>query len=183
MMEAFFIDGGPIFLRAPEEKDLEGNWYRWLNDPEVTRFQNKGIFPNTREKQRTYYQSMMDSRSDVLLAIVEKDSGEHIGSVGLHSIDWVHRSAELGILIGERQYWGRGYGKLAWGMITWYGFEVLNLHRIHAIIIKGNNPSLKAAQASGFTKEGEMRDRFFKNGRYHSATLMSILEGEYKRSF
>jgi ribosomal-protein-alanine N-acetyltransferase len=182
-MKGVFIDGGPIYLRPPEERDLEGNWYSWLNDPEVTRYQNKGIFPNTPEKQKAYFQSMMVSRNDVILAIVERESDEHIGSAGLHAIDWVHRSAELGIVIGEKRFWGRGYGKIAWNMITWYGFEVLNLHRIQAIIMKGNISSLKAAEASGYIREGEMRDRFFKNGRYHAAILLAVLSGEYNRTF
>ena len=182
-MEDIFIDGGPIYLRPPEEKDLEGNWYRWLNDPATTKYQNKGIFPNTREKQRDYFISTMNSKSDVIFAIAEKKTGRHIGSTGLHKIDWVHRSAELGIVIGENECRGKGYGKLAWNMITYYGFHVLNLHRIYAIVVNENTASIKSAEASGFKIDGTMRDVFFKEGKYYSARLLSVLHDEFKRIF
>lgn len=179
-MEGKFLDGGSIYLRAANEKDLKGNWYSWLNDPVVTRFQNKGIFPNTRDKQRDYYHVMINSKNDVLFAIVEKKSKKHIGSAGLHKIDWVHRSAELGIVIGEKAFWGKGYGKVAWNLVTFYGFKKLNLHRIYAVVVKKNSAAIKSGQASGFKIEGQMRDVYFKNGRYYSTLLMSALENEFK---
>ena len=118
-----FMERGEIYLREPRESDVDGPWYAWLNDPEVTRYQDKGIFPNTREKQRAYMQSASSSSSDVLLAIVHRETGTHIGNVGLHDIDWVHRSAQLGIMIGSKDFWGRGYGRDVWNMITEYGFR------------------------------------------------------------
>jgi len=182
-MKGMFIDGKSIYLRVPNKKDLKGNWHTWLNDPTVTRFQNKGIFPNTSRKQEKYFHSMINSKNDVIFAIVEKKKCKHIGSVGLHKIDWVHRSAELGIVIGEKKYWGKGYGKLAWNMIAYYGLKVLNLHRIHAVVFKGNIASIKSAKASGFKNEGILRDMFFKNGKYHSAVSMSVLGNEFKKLF
>ena len=177
-----FIDGGDVYLRAPRKEDLEGNWYSWLNDPVVTKYQNKGIIPNTKEKQDEYYNLMTNSDNDIILAIVEKKTHKHIGSVGLHKIDWIHRSAELGIIIGEREYWGKRYGKIVWNLITGYGFNVLNLHRIYAHIIKKNLASIKSAKASGFKVEGELRDVFYKNGKYYSVLLMSVLEDEFKKT-
>lgn len=176
-----FIDGNKIYLRLPKEKDLRGNWYRWFNDPIITRYQNKGIFPNTLFRQKKYYTFVMNSKSDIVFAIIEKKTQKHIGCVGLHNIDPVHRSAELGIIIGEKKYWGRGYGKSAWNMITDYGFNVLNLYRIAAVVFKENIASRKSADASGFKIEGLMRDIFFKKGRYHSAYLMSVLKGEFRK--
>ena len=105
-----FIDGDGIYLRHLMEKDLKGRWYDWLNDSVVTRYQNKGIFPNTLQKQRKYFESLQGSSGEVVLAIVEKRTEKHIGNVGLHEIEWVHRHATLCIVIGERVFWGTGYG-------------------------------------------------------------------------
>lgn len=176
-----FIDGGSIYLRAPTEEDLDGDWYKWLNDPIVTRYQDKGMFPNTMAKQKEYFLSMKNSEKDIIFAIVEKQAQKHIGCAGLHKIDCVHRKAKIGIVIGEKEYWNKGYGKLAWNMITDYGFNVLNLHRIYATVIKENIASIKSAEASGFRVEGEMRDVFFKNGKYYSALFLAVLEDEYKK--
>jgi RimJ/RimL family protein N-acetyltransferase len=57
----------------------------------------------------------------------------------------------------------------------------LNLHRISAVIFDGNIPSLRAAEASGFRKEGIMKDLFFKDGVYHSAFMMAVLDKDFKR--
>ena len=165
-MNESFIDSEKIFLRELHEVDLEGNWYRWFNDAEITVFQNKGIFPNTKEKQKQYFDSLAVSTSDVVLEIVEKSSNRHIGNVGLHRIDWVHRSAELGIVLGDKTVWGKKYGKEAWHLITEYGFKSLNLHRIFATIMEGNIASCKSAEAAGFKNEGHITDAFFKNGKY-----------------
>ncbi len=101
----------------------------------------------------------------------------------MHNIDWVHRSADLGIVIGNKDMWGKGYGKLAWNMITYYGFHVLNLNRIGAGVFKNNIASLKSAQASGFKIEGELREYFFKNGSYHPVMILSALRNEFKLFF
>ena len=165
-MNNAFIQGEGIYLRELQETDLEGSWYRWFNDQSVTVFQNKGIFPNTKEKQKQYFDSLGGSQSDVVLAIIEEGSGKHIGNVGLHRIDWVHRSAELGIVLGDKTAWGKKFGKQAWKLISDYGFQTLNLHRIYAQIMEGNIASCKSAEAAGFKKEGYIRDVFFKNGKY-----------------
>ena len=176
-----FIDGGEIYLRLPNRSDIKGNWYKWLNDSEVTKYQNKGIFANSREKQRQYLRQALESRNDVIFAIIHKKMETHIGSIGLHKIDWVHRSAEIGIVIGEKKFWGKGYGRIAWNLMVDYGLNVLNLHRIYAVIFEDNIPSIKAAKSSGFKYEGKMRDMFYKKGEYHSALMFSVLEKEFNK--
>jgi ribosomal-protein-alanine N-acetyltransferase len=162
-----FIYGQNIYLRELRESDLDGPWYSWFNDSEVTTFQNKGVFPNTREKQKAYYNSLLTgNNTDVVFAIIEESSNKHIGNVGLHKIDWIHRSAELGIVIGDKDAWGKKYGKEAWKLVSGYGIQVLNLHRIYAQIMEGNVASCKSAEAAGFKQEGLITDAFFKNGKY-----------------
>ena len=169
-----FIAGKGINLRGFCEEDLDGNWYRWFNDAEVTYYQDKGYFPNTREKQRDYYQAIQASSSDVVLAIVEPKSGRHIGNVGLHHIDWIHRTAVLGIVIGEKDAWGKGFGKEAWRLITDYGFETLNLHKITATVLEGNEASMACAFASGYEQEGTQKEQTYRHGRYHDLIFVGL---------
>ena len=176
MKEIPFIKGNNIYLRELRQSDLNGNWYSWLNDSEVTVFQNKGIFPNSIEKQTQYFESLINNNHDIVLAIIEEDTNKHIGCVGLHKIDWVHRSAELGIVIGDRDVWGKKYGKQAWCLITDYGFNVLNLHRIFAVIIEGNIASQKSAESAGFILEGKFKDYLFKGGKYLNAFYYSKIK-------
>jgi RimJ/RimL family protein N-acetyltransferase len=174
-MSDVFIQGIGIYLRELRETDLDGPWYTWLNDSEVTVYQNKGIFPNSKEKQRLYYESITNTSNEVVLAIIEETTNKHVGNVGLHRIDWVHRSAELGIVIGDRAVWGKKFGKQAWQLISDYGFNVLNLHKIYAIIVAGNIPSCKSAESAGFRRDGSMRDFLYKNGKYLDAHYYSRL--------
>ena len=101
MKDVPFIKGDKIYLRELRSSDLAGPWYTWLNDSDVTIFQNKGIFSNSIEKQTKYYESLVNNPNEAVLAIIEEETQKHIGCVGLHRIDWVHRSAELGIVIGD----------------------------------------------------------------------------------
>lgn len=180
MIDTPFLETKEIALRELQRGDLAGRWYTWLNDAAVTRWQNKGILPNTREKQTAYFEAVSNSSSDVVLAIIHRKSGTHIGNVGLHRIDWVHRSAEIGIMVGEKKFWGKGYGRQAWQLMTEYAFKKLNLHRLFAWILEENLPSLKAAEASGFRKEGRIRDVLYKDGAYHAMIYMNVLEKDFQ---
>ena len=66
-----------------------------------------------------------------VFAIVTKEKGSHIGNISLQNIDYVDRSAELAIIIGDKRYWGKGIGLEAWKLMMNYGFLVLNLHRLY----------------------------------------------------
>ncbi len=174
-----FISGNRMYLRGLTERDLEGDWYRWFNDVEVTYFQDKGYFPNTLEKQTVYYETIKNSNSDVVLAIIDATTDKHIGNVGLHQISWIHRTAELGIVIGEKEFWGKGFGKQAWRLITQYGFETLNLHKIYATVLTGNQPSLACAFASGYKIEGTQEEQIYKHGRYFDLILVGLTRSSW----
>ncbi len=169
-----------FYLRALTATDLEGRWPEWFNDPDVTRFQAKGYFPNSYESQKTYYESLVDSRSDVVFAIADRATSKHIGNVGLHKIEWIHGTAVLGIVIGEKTAWRKGIGTRAWAAITRYGFTVLNLRKICATVVDGNDNSLKCALRAGFVEEGRQAQQMFKNGTYHDLIHVGLLRSNWK---
>ena len=80
----FFHLDEQFYFRALKASDLNGRWADWFNDPRVTRYQAKGIYPNTAEGQRAYYESLIDSHTDVVLAIIDRSNDQHVGNVGLH---------------------------------------------------------------------------------------------------
>src|SRR5438552_18222176 len=102
--------GSVVLLRPLEHADLNERYRNWLNDPEVTRYTETGTFPSTAEDLENYYRGVTGSKNDVMLAVVDKKSGRHVGNVKLGPIHWVHRCATFGILIGEREFWGKGVG-------------------------------------------------------------------------
>jgi len=175
-----FAEGALVALRPLERADLNDRYLGWLNDPEVTRYTETGTFPATAEDLDTYYRSVTGSRNDVIFAIVAKASGQHIGNVKLGPIHWVHRSATFGILIGDKESWGKGIGLEATRLAVEYGFSKLNLNRIDLGVFAEHEAAVRCYEKAGFKMEGRMREDLFQGGEYRDRLWMGLLRSEYK---
>src|SRR5690606_33880262 len=118
-------------------------------------------------------------QNHVVLAIIETESGIHIGNVALQSINWVSRNAEFAILLGNKKYWGGGYGEEAAKLIVEYGFNRLNLHRIYCGTFHDNNGMIRLAGKLKMKEEGRRREGFFKDGRFVDVIEYGVLKSEY----
>ena len=187
LREAPFAVGSLVFLRPLERADLNESYLGWLNDPEVTRYTETGIFPSTAADLEKYYQDVSTSKSQVMLAIVDKKSGQHIGNVKLGPIHWIHRNATFGILIGEKKFWGKGVGLEATRLMVEYGFTRLNLHRIGLGVFADHEAAVRCYEKVGFKVEGRLREDLFQGGRegghnggtYKDRLWMGLLRSEY----
>ena len=174
-----FIEGEKIYLRGLEKSDLTGNMFQWANDPEVTHYMFMGALPNTIEQLEEEYEQLTKSSKDVVFAIIDKKSDTHIGNVGLYLINYISRVGEFRIIVGEKEYWNKGYGTEATKLAVNYGFERLNLNCIFLGVNAEHLSAIKAYENAGFVKEGTMRQMIYRNGRYYDAVRMSILRDEY----
>jgi len=145
-METPFIRGERIYLRPLDEADLD-HCLRWINDPEVLVTLGRRR-PTGRAAEREWLQDQYKSDDHMNLAIVLVDGDHHIGNCGFNEIDYINRSAEFGILIGEKDTWGQGYGPEAARLILKYGFEELGLHRIGLDVYSHNARAQRARDAS-----------------------------------
>jgi RimJ/RimL family protein N-acetyltransferase len=118
----------------------------------------------------------------VILAIVEKKSGQHIGNMKLGPIDWVHRRAVFGILIGEKKFWGRGIGQEVTRLAVEYAFVRLNLNRVSLGVFAEHEPAVHCYEKIGFRVEGRFREDLFRDGKYHDRLWMGLLCAEYLAS-
>lgn len=175
-----FAEGALVVLRPLERADLNERYLSWLNDPEVTRYTETGIFPTTTEDLDNYYRSVTGSRNDTILAIVDKKSGQHVGNVKLGPIHWIHRCATFGILIGDKGSWGKGIGLEATRLTVEYGFYKLNLHRIDLGVFAEHEAAVRCYEKAGFKVEGRMREDLFQDGKYRDRLWMGLLRSEYK---
>ena len=107
MSEIIFLQGQRIQLRALTEKDLTEEYLQWLNDEEVCRYNSHAIFPNTEQKMKNYF-DRLDIQREVVLAIIDAKLNKHVGNISLQNINWVSRNAEFAILLGDKNYWGKG---------------------------------------------------------------------------
>jgi ribosomal-protein-alanine N-acetyltransferase len=174
-----FAEGSQIYLRPLAIEDLNQRYLGWLNDPGVTRYLEVGVFPTTFRDLETYYQTNTSSIQQVILAIVHRKSDQHIGNVRLGPINWVHRRALFGILIGEKKLLGNGIGSEATRLTVEYGFYRLNLHRIGLGVFQDNKSAVRCFEKVGFKIEGSFREEMFQDGQYKDRLWMGLLRSEY----
>ncbi len=102
-----------------------------------------------------------------------------IGQCALFNVNAVNRTAELGITIGDKAYWGRGYGSETITLLIDYGFRHHNLHRIYLSVNGDNDRAIGAYKRCGFVEEGRLRSHVWSNGRYIDLIYMGILQSEW----
>jgi RimJ/RimL family protein N-acetyltransferase len=176
-----FLTGERCSLRPLRREDVDGPWTDWFNDPEVTQHMLRGVFPNTREQQLEFYESVVSgSQSDLVLAIVTGPDEKHVGTIGLHRIDWVNRSAEYGIVIGEPSARGSGIGLEATLLICRHGFQRLNLHRIWLGVLASHEKAIAMYERIGFQREGVLREEVLRDGRREDKLIMGLLAGDLR---
>jgi diamine N-acetyltransferase len=174
------IVGEKVRLRPIERDDLP-RFVEWFSDPEVRRHLLVYL-PFSLAQEERWFEEMLgrlERQTDVLLAI-ETIDGVHVGNIGLHSIDWKNRAAELGIVIGDRAYWSQGYGTDAVRTLLDLAFREMNLHRVFLRVDVDNARGIRCYEKAGFQREGTSRDATFREGVYHDQYVMSILESEFE---
>lgn len=172
------LKGERVALRAVEREDIP-RFLRWLNDPEVTRYLTIFMPLSRGEEERWFEQQLGDPNRKVLA--IETESGEHIGNISLEDIRWKDRQASLGIVIGEKEYWGQGYGTDAIRTLLGFAFEELNLNRIQLSVFDFNERARRCYRRCGFQEEGRLRQAHYTEGRYHDVIRMAILREDWER--
>ena len=175
-----FLQGDRVVLRPIEAADIEGPYLDWLNDYAVTRFLETGSAPTTRATLQRYLDTVAAAPGTVMLAIVEKETGLHVGNVKLAGVHPLHRRADLGIMLGDKSRWGRGYAREAVALMLAYGFDRLNLNKIYLGVDVDNAAAVKVYEDLGFKIEGTQRQHLFRDGAYRDRHLMGILRDEFR---
>lgn len=173
------LKGKRVTLRAVEPGDLE-RVYEWMNDRDVTRF-IMARYPMSRSDEEKWLAESSGKNGfarDVRLAI-EAEDGTHIGTIGLHAVAPEDRSAELGIMIGDKSLWSNGYGTDAIQTLVRFVFEQMNLHRVSLGVIEYNERGFACYEKCGFVEEGRSRDALYRDGRYWDIIRMGILRSEF----
>lgn len=170
-----FLEAEHLFLREVRPSDVNECYYNWMNDPKVTQYLESRFFPNSIEVLRKYVEAKLDDRDNVFLAIVLKKEQRHIGNIKLGPIHWIHRTGDIGLIIGEHDCWGRGYATEAIKLMTDYAFRILGLQKVTASSYDLNQGSIRAFQKAGFEIEGARRQQFYCHGRRTDMVMMGMV--------
>jgi diamine N-acetyltransferase len=174
-----FIVGEKVYLR-PVELDDSGLFVKWYSNPDV-RFSFFIGFPTNAKRQREFFENAYKDKEFIFFIIMSHENNKPVGFTGFYRIDWIGRSATYGIIIGDSEEWGKGYGSEVTQLMVKYGFQTLGFNRIQLHVWKGNSRGLKAYQRAGYQKEGLLRQAMFHEGKYEDFYIMSILKSEFKK--
>lgn len=175
-----FLIGKRLYLRGLEASDVEGQYPSWLNDEILTQYLEHHVFPYSKASALDYIEALRHRRDIIMLAIIDKNGDKHIGNITLSSISLLHQSAEFTILIGDSEYYGKGFAKEASMLLLNHGFNTMNLNRIWCGTMDTNLPMQRLALSLGMQKEGIKRQEVYKNGRYNDTFQYSLLKVEFK---
>ena len=172
--------GHRVVIRPFARDDLP-YMFKWWNDPEVMYYANDDPEPhNTMEDLEDRFESETGEWADsVARFLIQTTSGQPIGDVMYRGLRSDTRSAWTGIVIGERDYWGRGYGTEAIRLFLRFLFEEMRLHRVSITVSDFNTRAIRAYEKCGFRRDGVLRHNAVVHGEFVNHLVMSILEDEF----
>lgn len=176
------LKGTKLLLRAMERADLPRLW-QFNNDLEVE-LAGGGDPPMPQSLARLeaeFEKKASEGGRDGTSFVIEAD-GQCIGNCGLFHFNDVAHTCELGITIGDKAYWSKGYGREAIGLLLEYAFRYRNMRRVFLRTDGRNVRGQRAYKACGFIEEGRLRAHVFSNGQYDDLVYMGILREEWESS-
>lgn len=173
-----FLIGVKIYLRPLEREDAK-QCVSWFNHPEITRMLLT-YRPMNVHAEEEFIDQAVQSEHDLVLGIVVQAGDRLVGVSGFHQIDFRNRHASLGITIGEKEEWGKGYGTEATRLMVRHAFETLNLNRVWLRVYEYNQRGIRTYKKVGFQKEGVLRQDTYREGRYWDTIVMAILRAEWE---
>jgi len=180
----FKLVGKRVYLRPILTSDVNRNYWKWLNDPEVIQYTESRYLKNTLPGLKKYVTAAIQSPSNFFFAIIEKSSRRHIGNIKIESTVnpfWDHLVAEVGILIGEKGCWGKGYGTEAISLISDFSFKKLNLHKLTGTCFASNKGAARAFLLAGFEEEAIRPSNARFKGKYIGLQLFGTINPKHKK--
>ncbi len=175
-------DGSLLILSPFNQTYITLRYQRWFEDAEVTRYNSHGVFPHSK-KGTEQFLTDIEAEKILVWAITllpnTHKKGIHIGNISLQSINWINRSAEFAILIGEKEYWGKGIGKITCDVVLRHAFDHLNMNRVWTGTAQTNTAMKIICNKLKMNYEGAFQKGVFLNGRYEDVCVFAMSKGFY----
>jgi RimJ/RimL family protein N-acetyltransferase len=155
-------------------------YLKWMRDYEVQRWILNTV-PVTLEAETAWYDEIVTSQNAFQFEIRTLENEHLIGACSIFDIDYRNRGAELGIVIGEKDYWGKGYGSDAVRSLLRFAFDEANRNRVYLRVFAYNERAIRSYEKCGFQHEGTARQAHFREGHYHDVHMMGILYEDWQR--
>jgi RimJ/RimL family protein N-acetyltransferase len=179
MISTNILQGINVRLTAMTKADLP-TYTAWYEDAGFSRLLDAvPAAPKSKEQWQKWLEKTEEEKDYYLFAIRLLRNNELIGYVELDGILWNHRNCWLGIGLGERDNWGKGYGRETMELILKFAFHELNLHRVQLSVFSYNKRALALYEELGFTKEGVFREHLERDGQRFDMYLFGLLRREW----
>ena len=173
-----FRKGNKVILRPILEEDLP-SFLIWLNDPEVSRFIGKPI-PISFEQEKEWFLNLSKDSGKINLAIVDAEKNLLIGNIDVHNINCISAIGTTGTIIGNKDYWGKGYGTEAKMLFLEFLFHQLNLRKIYSEVIGFNERSIKYSLKCGYVQEAIFPKHYYKDGQYWDKVVLALYREQWE---
>jgi RimJ/RimL family protein N-acetyltransferase len=176
------LEGQRVRLRSISRDDLPCLWA--FNNDLAVELAGGGDPPvpqSLARLQAEFDQEAAKGGRDATKFVIEAE-GKCIGSCGLFNVNATAQTCEFGIGIGDKDHWGRGYGRESIHLLLTYAFRYLNYRKVWLRVHAANERALRAYRACGFVEEGRQRAHVWSNGAYDDLVLMGILREEWREA-
>jgi ribosomal-protein-alanine N-acetyltransferase len=175
------IETKRLQLREMSPEDVTA-LLKHFGNPEVVKF--IGMQPIKTIEQANEWLSWMGgffaARDGLRWGVVRQDDGTFIGSAGLHNWNREANYAEVGFDVAS-PYWNQGYATEVAHALVQFGWQFMKLNRIEADVVQGNIASMRVLEKLSFRKEGTLRQRLLKGGKYYDVNLYGLLRNDYHK--
>jgi len=177
------LRGTNVLLREFTRDHLnDPAYFRWLRDPEVVIpiYRMEYLLPLRFEQVASYVETLWASGKDCFFAVHDRGTGAFIGTQRIGHIDWRAGIADLGVLVGEREFWGRGVATEAVRLACKYAFDTLSLRRLTGGTPASNEAMCRCFRKLGFEEEGRLRQQLLIQGKYEDHVLFGLLKTAFR---
>ena len=178
-----FLVGHKTILRPISLSDAP-IFTSWMNDPETRKYLLRR-FPITELGEKAWIEKMSilpAAPSDLVFVMETKEDSVPIGTMGLHSINWINRNATTGTIIGESAYRGKGHASDAKMTLLQYAFESLGLHKIISHAFAENTKSIEYSKRCGYEVEALIKEEIFRNGKWVDRVSLACFYEGWKKA-
>jgi diamine N-acetyltransferase len=171
---------GELVSLGPLRRDLIPLYWRWINDFGTTRTLSIQNRPMTLEEETAWFDSKVSAGGEYAFTIYERSSGRPIGNCDLFKVDLRNRRGDVGMMIGESDARGMGYGTEAMQLLLDFAFTAIGLHSVMLLYFEFNHAARRCYEKAGFRETGRRRQSLWSGGRFWDEVFMDVLSSEFE---
>lgn len=166
------LAGEKVTLAPLSMADVSSEYVGWLNDPEINCFMDVRFYRQTRATARRYLESFRDAGNGRYIWGIYDPDCPLVGTITCTDVNQDQQRCYIGLMIGRKDCWGKGYGTDAIRLVTAYAFNELGMHKCCAGVVAENRGALRSFEKAGYLVEGVLLEHDCYKGIFRDALLL-----------